>query len=225
MNLLLFRLPILFSVIFLNLTPTNAANKTSQNQITYILSLNLPEKIKNAPTINASYKGYRLAFENKLCYITEAKQSNNFVLVITPEVEPKIEGKSVKYLERSKDKPCRLFYISNFNFNDLGNLDWTVEEEKPENLPIKLPEDAIIILMNPNYIEKIQPINSTNKNNNLKHLAEIIIKKDVSQDELDHESIYSALASMSPNAFCTLQTKQSKEKECIFISKSNSPNI
>lgn len=192
-------------------------NNKNQECTTYILKIKFPQNIEHPPKINGCYKGYRLEFENNLCFIKQTQPSGQFIFVITPEIEPKIEGNNVKYLERHENKPCRLFYVSYNHENK--EPEWLIEEELAENLPLRIPEDALILFMDPNYIKTIEcSENSKKESVQIINLPEIIIKNEISQSELQIASIHSLLASLDVNAICTPLKKVSKQERTVIVS-------
>lgn len=206
--------------------PNNPLNK--QSEVTYLLKIKFPNHIIEVPKIIGCYKGYRLEFENNLCFIEQSYQGHHqFVLIITPEIEPKLEGNNVKYLERKNDKPCRLFYLTGKYDQtfEKNKINWQIEEENSENIPTRLPEDALVLLTNPRFVRGVKSIpnesmESMQDLDSLIILPEVILKNEITQKELNESSVYSLLASLDSNAICTPPIKKaSNHIKTVVISK------
>lgn len=181
----------------------------------YTLCIQLPNTIKKTPVFCGYYKGEPLEFEQNFCIIHEAFLSNHFSLFITsPEnsPQPKSDGNNVKYLERIKSKPYKLY-----NFNRTENDDtysWHVEEEK-DLMPLRIPDDAIILLINPEYIESITENNELSQEKTvgltkLITLPKVVLKHTLQQEELAKASDTALLASLDLRAIHRKQEKTIK---------------
>lgn len=177
----------------------------SQENYAYTLFIQLPLTIKKVPMFCGYYKGEPLEFEQSFCIIHENFLSNHFSLFITsPEnsPQPKADGNNVKYLERIASKPYKLF-----NFNRVENnnkYSWQVEEEK-NIAPLRIADDAIILLIDPEYIESVkegteQLDEKTVGLTKLITLPKIILKQTIKQDELARISDTALLASLDLRA-------------------------
>lgn len=182
--------------------------------ISYILKIDFPDFIKKIPNLCAYYKGYTINFNENICLIRQDSFINQIVLVITPEIKHKSEGNNIKYLERVDNKPCRVFYIIN-RLDKNNNCNWYFEEESLDNLPLRLPEGSLVILMDPKYVdclttEGIQEI-SKNSYGSLINLPKIAIKKDVKYENINTSMNYVWLASFDIRAIHTKLRTQIKK--------------
>lgn len=171
------------------------SDSSPSEKSSYILRLRFPSHIK-VPTLCGFYKGYRLDFSSDICIIKEAHSCPSFSIVIAEDITTTLDGTTIQSLEQIPSKKCRMFYITK-NIKKDGSIEWDVEEESQENIPTVLPKAAIILLFNPDYIDKIDP--STGKNPTQEEvfsLPLIEIKKDISQKELDQTSTASWCASV-----------------------------
>ena len=200
----------------------NARINTSllnKNSLSYILKINFPQTVKIIPDICSYFKGYKINFDRDLCVINQPTHINQFILVITPQVNHKSEGNNIKYLERIENQPCRVFYLTN-NVDNTINSNWSILEEDIDNLPLRLPDESLVILMNPNYLDSLKNKvdNENNINNIVINLPELIIKQTITQEELTTASIYALLASFDSNAIHTPVKKISKKEKDVIAS-------
>lgn len=150
----------------------------------YILRLRFPSHIK-IPALCGFYKGYRLNFSSDLCIIKEALNCPSFSIVIAEDITISGDGHTIHCLEQIPSKKCRMFYLAKSIKKD-GLIEWEVEEESRENIPLVLPKAAIILLFDPDQIDKIDPVlQKKGPHEDVVSLPLIEIKKDISQKELD----------------------------------------
>lgn len=191
----------------------------------YFLRIQFPN-IKKMPLIRGYYKGTPLEFENDFCIIPEDKDYCNFTIFITkPEdaPQPKSDRNNIKYLKRMSDN-CRLFYISRcISCDNSDEKLWKVKEEKIANLPGRIPDDAIILLMDPEHISQLKEeveSKSIEKigRNNLVNLPKIIIKSDISQEILEEVANIAALAAIDLRATHRAEKKEIRKSGSVIIS-------
>ncbi len=232
-NLLIFILYItifVFKINYLN-SIENINNITSKETISYILRIEFPNFIKTIPNLCAYYKGYAINFDENICLIRQENYINQIVLVVTPEINHKSEGNNIKYLERIENKPCRIFYITN-RLDKSNSSVWDFQEENIENLPLRLPECSLVVLLDPNYIDGLRTTYnhkssdySSNKNpvkanfGTLIHLPKLIIKNDIKPSEINASMNYIWLAAFDSRAIHT------KLKKRIHKTSSNNQDV
>lgn len=176
----------------------------------HVLSLNLP-KDKELKTLFCYYKGYRLSFDNNKCLFNENQNIDQFILIITDKVSYNNQT-SIAYLKRDPERSCKLFYLKKITPKNFSNqtsptsiaIDWQIEEEAPDNIPLRLPDNSFVILFNPNLIDNLsvnQPDNTKAKAplSPIVNLPIINIKANTKQSELDESATYSLLSSMDIN--------------------------
>lgn len=156
----------------------------------YITRIAFPATVKTIPTLCGYYKGYSLTFNSNYYILPEDQVRTYFPIVITQEVKQIAEGKNVKYLERLPNKPCKLFHV---RYTD--NKKWSIELEVEKNLPLRLPAEALILLMNPNHIDSLNTHDQPAHNDDTNILLPtIVIKPTVTAQQLNTESNDSLLA-------------------------------
>lgn len=201
----------------------------------YVLKVQFPNPIKKMPELCGYYKGKRLEFNGNVCIINESQLCNQFILVITEEVTHKSNKKKVKHLERSKNSPCRMFVItSQLDPEKNDKISWSVGEKKGSNIPVRLQDSSLILLMNPNHIDSINSsvtpsgqniyLDTSNSltNNTIIYLPDIIIKPNITQNEVNTASVYTLLASLDSNAIHPKSQKILKnERNLICMRTSN----
>lgn len=185
----------------------NLNSNNLKESISYILKVDFPKSIKNIPNLCAYYKGYAINFDDNICLVRQDNYINQLILVITPEINHKSQGNNIKYLERLESKPCRVFYIT--NKIDLSKLSsgWYFQEENIDNLPLRLPECSLVLLMDPTYVEKLaleeEHEISKNSYGTLINLPKVVIRKDVNNDDIIRSMNYVWLSAFDIRAIHT----------------------
>lgn len=210
----------------LSLLNSFSVQEPTQEFYSYILRLQFPHAISKSLILCGYYKGEELEFDTDFCTLIQTQEAPQFALFIAkPEhaPRPKSDGKNIYYLERRAHAPCRLFYFtrrtSSTNAQALeGKPLWLIEEEQESNIPTRIPDDAIILLINPNYIQEVkektadkytEKIGATT----LINLPTIILKPTLTQEQLQQASDTSLLASLDLKAIHRRMPKTIKQ-EC-----------
>lgn len=186
----------------------------NKERISYILRVEFPDFITKIPNLCAYYKGYAINFVDNICLIPQDNYINQLMLVITPEINHKSEGNNIKYLERIENKPCRIFYITS-KLDKNNCVSWYCQEENIEDLPLRLPDGALVLLLNPNYVESLsydeEYESFKNSSGTLINLPKIIIKQDVKIEEINNSMNYIWLAACDIRAIhSNLKTRLKK---------------
>jgi len=192
------------------------AHSSNTNEThTYVIRVKFPSSIVTIPPLCGYYKGEKLVFTDNQAVFTDTDSCSCFPLVITSELSHKSDGGTILYLERKNSLACRLFYISRTTQEYSEKNQWTVEEEPISELPLRLPENSIILLMNPDHILSLQSARISSKkttfSDKVVQLPSVIIKKNISEEELKAASDNAILASMDINAIHTRITKATQE--------------
>ncbi|MCL4361654.1 hypothetical protein M1446_04860 [Candidatus Dependentiae bacterium] len=196
--------------------------------LSFIFSLEFPIGLSNIPVINGYYKGEKLKFEKDFCIINEDTKITSFTLIVTEQIKIKSDGNNIKYLEMVKEQPCKFFYITQVEQKE-GETDiaWKVEEEVDTKLlPSKLPDNSIVIVLDPSYVQGLKTQASKTKNiqcNNKSILIKLPtlalkIKENEEEEDLLKAFDYAALATLELNAFHAKTKEEVKNKETSIIS-------
>lgn len=170
----------------------------------YKLRIKFPENLESQYKFCAYYKGKTLDFVNDIATIEEQSEINKFILVLTKEINFKSEGKHIVYLERKNKKACNFYYINGiYDQDDKNIIDWKIEKEDINKLPLRLPDKAIIILINPKFIKGLEfKKEKKRRKKNLKRIIidlPTIIIKHMNKSEIENDSIRSTCASIDAN--------------------------
>ncbi|MBA3953850.1 hypothetical protein H0X48_00815 [Candidatus Dependentiae bacterium] len=187
---LTFIFTLLTSIFNFNMHAEMVLGYAAKTAPVYITRVVFPATVKNIPTICGYYKGYSLKFNSNYCVLPEDQIRTYFPLVITQEVQQIAEGKNVKYLERIPNKPCKLFHIRHTD-----DKKWSIELELEKTLPLRLPAEALILLMNPDHIDSLKKSDeSADTDESSVLLPSIIIKPTITAQQLTAQSTDSLLA-------------------------------
>ncbi len=212
-----FTLTLLFINIFFT-TPFCSFIKSST--LPYLLNLHNPNAI-SIDGLSAYYKGFEISLSEGRALLPECGTPTVFSLIITPSASFKMQGKTVTSLLRDPKQPCRwwdLTLISKDQEVDeedrrsatgeqsqaeaLAKTDedkivtreytWDIKSVAKDDMPERLPEHAIVVLIDPQFIETITEIQSENSIN----LPTIVFKTiDESSKEAFEEAILFATMS------------------------------
>lgn len=179
----------------------------SNDSHSYILRIKFPPQVLTVPTMCGYYKGNKLIFTEDFCFIPETKACTSFSLFITkPEFapKPKCDGNNIRYFKRRDQKPGRFFHITK-KINTHNNNSWKISEKNINQVPLRLPDDTIILFLDPKYIAEIKENRVLNadyvENPSITELPRIIIDPKINLDELSELAEISVLASCDLDAF------------------------
>ncbi len=169
-----------------------------QEYSSYILRVQFPVSLKKTPPVCAYYKGYNLEFNTDFCIIQETRSCDRFTIAITEQVHREFDSTQVQYLERLRNKKCRLFYLTRSSDQ---TAPWTIEEEEEKNIPLKLPRNAVVLFLDPSHVEGLQCDKENFKATGIitdpvVSLPYVTIKASISAQELEKTSVSTLLASL-----------------------------
>lgn len=191
----------------------------SQTQFPYILRIHFPTHIKKIPSIYGYYKGQQLTFENDMTLFFDPQQRTHFTLVITPEVAHQATDNHIKYLRRKPDVECSVYSLDREYDPEAGTTKgWKIQQEDLKSLPERLPDDALILLLDPSLITSISYSKAHDTKTGIINLPSIFIKTALSQEELDSAALHGILASLDINAFHKRIETATKEAGSVIIS-------
>jgi hypothetical protein len=168
----------------------------------YIVKIKLPPTITDAAAnIHAYYRGQEFKFDTGCIMLSKKHERLAFSIIITPELEYKAIKNNIRYLKRVDGLPCRWFDLT-LSFAPHHNYVWHIEERPLDDVPLRIPDHAIVIQTNPALIDALdeQPRHEDEekiiKNVHAKviHFPTIIFKKDLQKKEFEEASIHSLLA-------------------------------
>ncbi len=201
---------ILMSISFIALT--NGIILRAENQMLFMGSIQFPHVLESIPELRVYCKGHKIKCEKsnesrKLSFaIQDVRHRTSFYIVITNNIKYKVlERNTISHLIVDPKKPYKLYRVdfaedrsaAEFGADDLHYV-WRVQEQR---LPIKngrIPDDAIIICYNPDFIDAV-------KGGNAIELPTVHIKQNIlsllgSEEKLHDSSIELLLASIDHNA-------------------------
>jgi len=210
-------------------------SKTSQDVLakdntSYIFRIKYPETIKKQPNLRAYYKGYRYDIGN-MGIISHQSEANTLFIIITDQIKHKCENERIQYLERIENNPCRAFFLSSKAPSaNSDTLQWQIQEENIQNIPLRLPEDTLVILLNSNLVEMLKEnpnkfvedfkknieYNPNDNKRTIVYLPELIIKENTNQAQIDSAAAYASLCGIDLDAMHVSPKKEIKiERERI----------
>lgn len=147
-------------------------------------------------------------------------------ILIAESIEFKNKGNTIHYLKRNPDMPCLWFDLTLRTIEDDSDPKnikswyvWDIEERNPESLPTRIPEQTLIILANPHFIEGLVPSTTPAGSVDIS-LPLIKFKQSVNEQEF-HDSMLSIVmgSAMDLNAIHSkIYPAQEICKECVIVS-------
>ncbi len=187
----------------------------------YLLELDFPDSVsKDTAGISSVYHGMSVPFEDGLCQLPERKLKTFFSLIFTETIERKSNG-TCHFIERIADAPCKWYNLtlhlkesedaSHYEYN------WQVEELLKSQMPLRIPEHAGIIVQLPaDYVAGISDEEDvTRKGYFVLHLPKILLRKDLTQEEMTEKLDEIARDKLKVRVFCPLvQSETKKHAHC-----------
>ncbi|MFA6066689.1 MAG: hypothetical protein WC707_05915 [Candidatus Babeliaceae bacterium] len=195
-----------------------AYNNTQKTTYSYILKLQLPQHLLGASGPWISYKGNPLSLDAHWCVIPERQEIVTCSVIISQNIKYKSEGNNVQYLYRDENDPCAWYdltlqtHIASPRKKESFPL-WRIEERLLTEVPVRIPENAIIVLINPRFVDHLEEHKEKNEHKKTTvRLPDIVIKQDVPLKDWNNAIHYSNLA------FIDLKAILNKERQEIYQS-------
>ncbi|HBY05342.1 MAG: hypothetical protein UV38_C0003G0183 [candidate division TM6 bacterium GW2011_GWE2_42_60] len=127
----------------------------------YAINLQLPYTNANIP---GYYKGFKLPLNEGRALLPECKSPLVFSLVITTKLSFSMRDRTVSSLIRNLNTPCAWYDITlvfKTENNDDGDEEthreysWIIEKKSLDDVPKRLPIHAIVLLIDPQFIEDV----------------------------------------------------------------------
>ncbi|KKP29746.1 MAG: hypothetical protein UR12_C0003G0020 [candidate division TM6 bacterium GW2011_GWF2_30_66] len=157
----------------------------------FVGNIIFPKNIKDLPQISLYRRGIKIKTENETSNkkiqftLSEDKSYKKFYLLITKSITPDIDDNTVKCLKIDPKQAYKFYELTIYTnqeltINPINNLkeikdvySWNIQNMKLNSYGI-IPDDTLIMIFNPDYIESIEPGTSL-------ELPKIIIKKNILQ--------------------------------------------
>lgn len=206
----------LFSLIIVNFSPIWSTAPS------YILRMNYPQTLSNLKGTMGYYKGTSYDLTEGWCCIKEDHEVITFSIVIAEEIDWKSEGNNIRYFARKADKPCLWFDIT-LSLKPDGTYSWLIEERKPHEIPLRLPENTIFIQLHPDLIETVTNQSSESpaplfSKGCARYLPMIKLKKSVTPELFQKKSEYLLMASFDVKTLHGEQRKIIKSENPVTFS-------
>lgn len=120
----------------------------------HILRIQCPQGWKHIPGMRAYYKGERLDLSDHWCIVPETTRTAIFSLIVTDEIGFATRDANVRSLQRTHDH-CRWFDLT-LSITDTG-YSWQTQELSIDEMPQRIPEHAITVLIDPEFVDKLAP--------------------------------------------------------------------
>lgn len=165
----------------------------------YLFAIIFPSTYSSKPRIEARWKGKFLNIENGSCLLSNGIVDDIFYIIITEEVVPHVQKNRAPRLKRVVGRQSKCYQIirnSTAAFNK-EQSPWLFREKPLEEQEEILPENALVILLDPVHVQGLKII--ADKNNSIKSLPALIISSESSQEQLQESINNSVLAAVNTN--------------------------
>lgn len=149
----------------------------STQNYTYVVKIDTDQRDK--VHVKCSYKGCVIDLSDGIDFLPENDLLNSFPIIITVE-HPRLSSGPVSHLERVSDAEC-LWYDVSWTKEGTKTV-WTIEQRADDDMPLRIPDNALIICYPPEFIEKIED-KTPQESSSIIHLPTIILKKNLTQQE------------------------------------------
>jgi hypothetical protein len=164
------------------------------------------------------YKGSIIDLKDGIDFLVEDGLIDSFCLIITAE-PPTLSQEIISHLERSPQAACLWYDIS--WAKDGTKTIWATKERDSQDQPTRIPENAIIVYYDPEFIEKIED-KVPQESSTIIHLPTIFLKKNLTKEQKekrDDSLERSALARIANNSSTTHATKVVKKGHAVKIAR------
>ncbi|HBL98239.1 TPA: hypothetical protein DDZ86_01180 [Candidatus Dependentiae bacterium] len=120
------------------------------------------------------YKGFELSLSEGRALLPECGSPTVFSLVVTPYLTFKMRGKTVSALVRDTTLPCawwdltlipREYEMEGEDGESIKEYSWIIKPVARADMPEALPEHAVVVLIDPQFIETLTEIPSADSIN------------------------------------------------------------
>lgn len=177
-------------LIFCFLTITQVQHLFSYTNGLFMLTVQFPKSLKDIPNFRIYCEGNKIKGDiNKnskrvTFALPEDKKRTHFTLIITEKIQFKSEENTILYLKLADEQPYKFYSLQLIKTDPQAQEEkdsrkdpiyqWIIEEQKVSLEDGRIPDDAIIICIDPSYIEKLEGGNAI-------ELPKIFIKEDAVQ--------------------------------------------
>jgi len=193
----------------------------------FVGNILFPQQVKTIPQISLYQRGIKIQTETddsgkKIQFtISEEKRNKEIHILITQYVQPKVEDGIVRYLKISRKQAYKLYKLTFVETGKNGNsYRWNIREKQLDAKRI-IPDDTLIVIFNPQYIEKVD------EGSNFE-LPKVWIKQNIlelagSEEKLHDEVNELLMASLDLNILHTKPTSEIKSDHSkkLIIAMSN----
>jgi hypothetical protein len=155
----------------------------------FVGSVQFPKTLTDIPHFRIYYGGNKIKSDihvnsKKVVFsIPEDKRRTSFTVIITESIQFASEDNTIMYLKLAKNQSYKFFSIQLIKMENAiiendkrkdPTYEWIIEQQHINLLDGRIPDDALIICMNPNFIQGLEGGNSV-------EFPKIIVKSDVVQ--------------------------------------------
>jgi hypothetical protein len=199
----------------------NRYSRNTGNAATYVGSLCFPASITKKPDMVAYYKGYQVDIHGNVYEFKDNQYETDFYILFTlekviPHTTDSDDPNTVHHFKIPLSGQYKCFKIS----KQFGHLCNSPKKNKPchywntqqvtlqpnkQNTGLAVPENTLVVLANPAYIEGLEQNPWISQGNSYK-LPCIIFKKTITQKQVDAMGTTSVLLSLDLKPFNRAQT-------------------
>lgn len=175
------------------------ADDGAKESYLYTIKFILPHGVKLTEELCGFYKGKPIEFDKRWALLPTDDESFAFSILITPQVHFTFDGNNVSSIRRVTSVPFKWFDLTLQASKRTGTYHWNITELKKDEAPNQIPDHAIIVLLDPKFIEKLtSPVNPCPDQPSGKIIAlpSIAIDEYADEDELNEACELAQLASI-----------------------------
>ncbi len=135
----------------------------SAPRVIYSVKTKLPTTIPALESLPSYYKGHSINLREGRAELPECGESQTFSVIFTQNIGFAAKGNTVRYLKLITGEPY-LWYDLTLSFRTEKHDDeekriysWSVEKRNADDVPERVPEHALVVITNPDFIETLKP--------------------------------------------------------------------
>ena len=180
----------LFWILALGITTTGAFNTHHVTPLSLLLTIEFPTAIKEIPKLRVYHYSKHSAniVDTEVCSgalemtIHEDSSCSGFGVLVTEQLEPPTKNNPT-YISVDKGAPYKYYKINRASTAGPNEPQWIISEFSGIGTPSRIPENTVIVLVDPSLIEGLKPV-TWKPHPGIVKLPNLVISKTITQEQL-----------------------------------------
>ena len=209
-------IPSVFTQISQRQAPQRNLPQETKQQLTLKGCLKTPRDWKNIPEFRFFYDGKETVNDNEGFFTFPIEENiDKFSIIICKDIKQNFDGiNTIENMTIRTDKPYLMYSFKRTLTNETV---WLQKGKDLEKRGFIIPQNCLVAVINPKYIEDVKPWEIKLSNNFVK-LPQIIIKSEIKEKRIKREAAKSVLRSLDSIPFHERIKTTKKDDKGIKIS-------